>query len=342
MAGFSGVVLVGDATSLRYEKSLGLADRERKLANSADLPWRWASVSKQLTALIAAQLVAEGKLALDAHVADYLTAAQFPSVNAGRITIRQLLQHTSGLPNPSEGESADMPIPPFYRAAAEAATVHSASSRGLCAGAPTRPPGERFEYNNCDYLLLGAIIEQISGQPYAKEATARLLAPLKLDSVFLAGAAGSEQRTQPVKGYDDDIRAEPPLNLAVYGAAGGWLGTPRDLLKLDQAMLGDAVLSAAMKRQFWAGNPKLGYVALGVWSFPARLKGCPDPVELIERRGEIGDIQVRNILAPKSSMAIVVFTNRGDWEFGEIWQGKGFSHDLLSAALCPAATVAAP
>lgn len=50
--------------------------------------------------------------------------------------------------------------------------------------------------------------------------------------------------------------------------------------------------------------------------------------------GEIGGVQVRNIIAPTLSRAVVVFTNRADWEFGEIWQGKGFSYDLLSAALC--------
>ncbi len=199
-AGFSGVVLVGDAQKVLFEKSFGLADREAGFANRADMPWRWASISKQITALIAAQLVEEGKLKLDAPVSDYLTAAQFPAANAARITIRQLLQHTSGLPNPSAGESADNPVPPFYRGTVEADREHSAPTRGHCAGPSARQPGERFEYNNCDYLLLGAIIEQLSGQPYAEVVAKRVLRPLKLDSVYLAGPAGSEQRTKPVIG----------------------------------------------------------------------------------------------------------------------------------------------
>ncbi len=334
-AGFSGVVLVGDARNTLYEKSLGLADRESKLANSPDLAWRWASVSKQLTSLVVAQLVAEGKLSLDASVGDYLPPAQFPATNAKTITIRQLLQHTSGLPNPSDGTTLEMPIPPFYRTPASAVAVHSAPTRGSCSGPAKQAPGARFDYNNCDYFVLGAIIEQLTGQRYAEVVATRVLGPLKLASVYLGGAAGTEQRLERVKGYEAANKPEQTsFSLTTYGASGGWLGTPRDLLKLDQAMLGDDILSAKMKEQFWAGNPKFGYAALAVWSFPASLKGCKGTVELVERRGHIGEVQVRNILAPKLSKAVVVFTNRGDWTFGEIWQGKGFSYDLLSAALC--------
>jgi hypothetical protein len=136
-----------------------------------------------------------------------------------------------------------------------------------------------------------------------------------------------------VKGYDGK-RLELTFNLATYGAAGALLGTPRDLFAIDQALLGDTLMSADAKKQFWKGEPNLGYAALGVWAFPATLKGCKDPVELIERRGAIGGVQVRNFLAPALGKALLVFTNRGEWAFGEVWQGKGFSYELLTAALC--------
>jgi D-alanyl-D-alanine carboxypeptidase len=329
-AGFSGVVLVGDDTKALYERAIGFADRTKKVPHSADMMWRWASVSKQITAVIAAQLVAEGKLSLDNTVADYLSAKQFSGRDAKRITIRQLLQHTSGLPNPDDSPAGAMPA--FYRATTSSDRVHAESTNAFCAGTPKRAPGEQFEYNNCDYLVFGAVIERVTGESFSQVLARRIAQPLKLAT--LAMASGDNSGVTSLKGYLDATQAERALNLAAYGAAGAMMGSPRDLLTLDRALMGEGLLSAEMKRQFWKGEPKLGYAALGVWSFPAPLKGCKDPVDLIERRGEIGGVQVRNIIAPQMKKAIVVFVNRADWTFGEIWQGSGFSHDLLSAALC--------
>jgi hypothetical protein len=84
----------------------------------------------------------------------------------------------------------------------------------------------------------------------------------------------------------------------------------------------------------WRGEPKLGYAALGAWSFPSTLRGCAGPVRLVERRGAIGGVQVRNVIAPEKGRVLIVFTNDEGVDFGEVWQGKGLSHDLLSAALC--------
>ena len=331
-SGFSGVVIIGDATRVLFEKSIGFADERARLPHSAAMRWRWASISKQVTAVIAAQLVAEGKLSLDATVGDYLTTAQFPARYAKQITLRHLLQHTSGLPNPSDTETPSTAFPAFYRAKVTADKVHREATRNACAAVPKRAPGEYFEYNNCDYLVLAALIEQVTGQRFADVLAARITAPLKLTSVELAEQASSDK--EQVKGYTSATQPEAEFNLATYGAAGAITGSPQDLLALDRALMGDTLLSAAMKKQFWNGNPKFGYAALGVWSFPAALKGCKGAVDLIERRGAIGGVQARNIIAPTLSKAIVIFTNRADWEFGEIWQGKGFAHELLSAALC--------
>jgi CubicO group peptidase (beta-lactamase class C family) len=335
---FSGVVLVGDDRTVLFGKAIGFADKSKKLPHTIDMTWRWASVSKQVTALVAAQLVAEGALSLDKTVADYLSTKQFGGRDRNRITIRQLLQHTSGLPNPDDAPAGAMPPPDgmssFYRTRISPDRVHAKSAAVFCAGMPKRTPGEQFEYNNCDYLVLGAVIERVTGKSYAQVVATRIAQPLKLST--LAMASSEKAGGKSVQGYLNATRSEPTFALATFGAAGAMIGSPRDLLALDRTLMGDSLISAEMKREFWKGEPKLGYAALGVWSFPAPLKGCNEPVDLIERRGEIGGVQVRNIIAPKMRKAIVVFVNRADWEFGEIWQGSGFSHDLLSAALCSA------
>ncbi len=337
--GFAGVVLAGDRNKITFEKGVGFADRSRRTANSPDMVWRWASVSKQITATLAAQLVAEGKLDLEKPVSAYLSTKEFGSPNAKQITIRQLLQHTSGLPNPSDvgaavpPEAAAATIPPFYLEEVAPEVANKAATAGVCAAPPKRAPSEQFEYNNCDYLVLGSVIEKITGQTMTGVVADRIVKPLNLAKGAVRPANSKDKYAQPVKGYDGK-RLELTFNLATYGAAGALLGTPRDLFAIDQALLGETLMSAEMKKQFWKGEPNLGYAALGVWSFPASLKGCKDAVELVERRGAIGGVQVRNFLAPQLGRALIVFTNRGDWEFGEVWQGKGFSHDLLNAALC--------
>jgi D-alanyl-D-alanine carboxypeptidase len=330
---FSGVILVGDDSKVLYEKAIGFADKAKKLPHSVDMPWRWASVSKQVTSVIVAQLAEDGRLSLDKTIADYLSPKQFSGRDASRITIRQLLQHTSGLPNPDDvgKEASANKMPIFYRTKISHDRVHEVSTRAFCSGVSKRAPGEQFEYNNCDYLVLGAIIEQVTGGGFHSNLAKRIAR-----GGTLRMAQNDTMSSQKVVGYLDTARVEPRINLVAYGAAGAMTGTPRDLLAFDRALMGNDLLSANMKREFWKGDPKLGYAALGVWAFPAPLKGCKDPVDLIERRGEIGGVQVRNIIAPQLKKAVVVFVNRADWEFGEIWQGKGFSHDLLSAALCNA------
>jgi CubicO group peptidase (beta-lactamase class C family) len=338
-AGFAGVVLAGDRSKISFEKSVGLADRSRRTPHSPDMVWRWASISKQITATVAAQLVSEGKLDLEKPVSAYLNTKEFTGPNAKLITIRQLLQHTSGLPNPSDpapgatAEAAANSIPPFYLEEVLPETVNKVSTAGACSATPKRSPGEQFEYNNCDYFVLGAVIEKITGQAMVSVIAERIAKPLNLTKGAIRPANSKDKYAQPVKGYDGK-RLELTFNLATYGAAGALLGTPRDLFTIDQALLGDTLMSPEMKKQFWKGEPKLGYAALGVWSFPTSLKGCKDAVSLIERRGAIGGIQVRNFLAPQLGRALIVFTNLGDWDFGEVWQGNGFSYDLLNAAFC--------
>ena len=128
----------------------------------------------------------------------------------------------------------------------------------------------------------------------------------------------------------------PALNEATFGAGGSLFGSAADLLRFDQALMRGSLLSSAARATMWTGNPAIGYAAIGAWSFSSNLKGCDGSIDLIERRGAIGGVQVRNIMAPKLGRALVAFTNDGDFEFGEIWQGKGFSFDLVSAAFCGA------
>jgi CubicO group peptidase (beta-lactamase class C family) len=331
-AGFSGVVAVGGAKSVSYERAVGFADRERRRAHRAEQLWPWASVTKQVAAALVMTEVDKKRLSLDAPLRSFLP--EFSGPTGDRITLRHLLQHSSGLPNPIDTPLTKDGVPSFYRERGTAIT-DKARALGFCSGPPVAEPGAAFSYNNCDTHVVGAVLERSTGKSFAALVRDVAARPLGLKSLRLAQdhapGGGSD-----VVGYEEG-RAAPPMNFAALGAGGALVGTARDLVRLNQALAAHELVSAAATAEMWKGEPKFGYAALGAWSFPARLKGCAEPVALVERRGHFGGVQVRSLIAPALKRTVVAFTNNGDFEFGEIWQGKGQSYDLASAAFCSTA-----
>jgi len=324
--GFGGVVAVGDAKGLRYERAAGFADRERRRPHRLDERWLWGSVSKQVTAVLVMQEVERGRLALDSPVRSILK--DFPRED---VTILELLQHTAGLPNPADTATGADGVPAFYRERG-AKIGDAARARGYCANGRAGATAGTFRYNNCDYLVLGAVLERLNNDRYANLVRTRIAEPSGARTLRVA--RDGEARVADPLGYEDATRRSPPINVATLGAAGALVGTTRDLLAFDRALMNHLLLSSASTASLWTGDPRLGYQALGAWSFVARLPGCDQPTRLIERRGDVGGTQVRNVIAPDLGLALVVFTNDASVDFGEVWQGKGLSHDLLGAAFC--------
>ncbi len=197
--------------------------------------FRIASISKVITAIVVLQLVEGGQLGLDdpvgGRLAELVGATVTDPAVAG-ITVRQLLSHTSGFP---EYEST------FFRGHVDScpAAGQVGLSRSLLA-----PPGTRYIYSNLNFCLLGLLVEQVAGRPYEAVVTDRLLAPLGIEGMRLATT------------YDTDPAAvvhpsAPARNyMEVLGAAGSWVGTPSDIVRivasLDTADPGFHPLSQAM------------------------------------------------------------------------------------------------
>lgn len=325
-AGLTGEALLTDARATIYDRAFDGPGRPHRPGE----PWRWASVTKQVTATLALQTVAEGRLDLDAPLARALPG--FAGPTAERVTVRMLLNHTSGLPNPDDVSTAGPDaFPDFYRRR-EPGVGGPRDAFGFCAGPPRAEPGAGFSYDNCDYIVLGAVLERIWGRPYAHLVRDRIARPLKLKGLGLA--QGAEPSLRLARAVGPGGAPEPDFNLATFGPAGALYGPAEALAGFDRGLLGHRLVDAGTQARGWAGDPALGYAALGVWAFKARLAGCAEPVRLIERRGEIGGVQARNLLAPEAGLALVVFVDRPDFEFGEIWRGEGAAYDLASAAFC--------
>ena len=316
-SGFAGVYAVSAGGHRVAGGAIGEAAPGNPFTYEAIFPW--ASVTKQVIATLVMRQVADGRMALDAPASRYLPELRGPARGP---TVRELLQHRAGLRNPEDAPADAKGNPSFY--------TGGPTGLGWCvAGRST--PGGNWRYNNCDYIVLGAMLERVTKRPLPQLFVERIAGPIGIDARFVVGP--DETRTDanwaggPSPGDRDAV--------ARYGAAGALVGTAEEMLAFDNALLSGALIPDAQRAVMWRGDPKLGFQALGQWAFDAPLKGCAGPVRLIERRGAIGAFQVRNVIAPDQGAAMVLLTNRATVEFGEIWQGKGVSHDLLAAALCP-------
>lgn len=312
-SGFTGEAVVsrrpGDLSSV----SIGRAARD-----DADNPerWPWASVTKQVLAVLAMQQVEAGTLDLDAPADRYLPelASKVPSPS-----IRQLLQHRSGLANPDDSPPDATGFPSFY----------SEGPTGLdwCL-ADRSAPSDQWRYNNCDYIVLGAILENVTGEPIEALLEKRIAIPSgwRDTALLRAGSARDFAGRDPVY----------TTRIARYGTSAALIGPLADMLRFDRALMAGKLLGPEARAAMWQGDPQLGYMALGQWVFDAPLEGCDAPVRIVERRGAIGKYQVRNIILPQRDMALALATADGEFDFGEIWTGSGALHDALAALACNA------
>ncbi len=204
------------------------------LRGDADLPWRWASVTKQIVAVAVMREVEAGRLALDTPVAAYAPGLKI--ANAGRITLRMLLQHTSGLPNVEDGAldaRGEMLVQYRYDA------PRAAGISPICLGPAKREPGARFEYNNCDTEVVGAVLEAVTHRPLADVLAVDVFTPAGMTGTRLV-APGEKPFGRP--GYFTDGRDDSFVDLGRFGAAAAVAGPPADLARFDRALLNDALL----------------------------------------------------------------------------------------------------
>jgi CubicO group peptidase (beta-lactamase class C family) len=224
---FSGVVLVAREGRLLFEKSYGLADREKKIVNSTATRFRLGSMNKMFTAVAALQLVEKGKLDLDAPIGKYLEA--YPNQElASKVTLRHLLTHTGG--------TGDIFGPDFERQRLDLKTLDDYlklyGNRSL-----QFAPGARASYSNYGFILAGALIEKASGMSYYDYVKRHIFEPAGMASTD--SLPESEAVTRRSKGYmkKDNSWVDNSATLPWRGtSAGGGYSTAGDLLKFATAL----------------------------------------------------------------------------------------------------------
>lgn len=209
-------------------------------AVTLDTPFPIGSISKSITALAVMQLVEAGKVDLDAGLSSYLPGLS--NSQAGAVTIRQLLSHTSGF-STFQGNSSHFD----EREQADALSLRVAE---LLQEGPSHAPGESWEYSNVNYQVLGRVVEQVSEQPFEDYVEANIFEPIGMDHSFVADG---ETHDGMVAGHRPWFGTKQPLVLdathRVMAPAGGVVSSASDLAAYMQVMLNerDDVLSAAGK-----------------------------------------------------------------------------------------------
>ena len=233
--GFNGVVAVTQRGDLLLAKGYGMADTAFGNPNTLTTKFFIGSITKQFTAAAILLLHERGHLQLTDPITRYLP--DYPADPGDRITIHQLLTHTSGLPNytdfPSIVLGRTIEVQPWD-------IVATFKSRPL-----DFEPGTGFHYSNSGYLLLGLIIEAVSGQSYEAFLHKEIFKPLgMLNSGYGRRVMGHPNRAE---GYTIDAEGRligaVPISFSIMFSAGALYTTVEDMLKWESALLNGTLLS---------------------------------------------------------------------------------------------------
>ncbi|MGC4750414.1 serine hydrolase domain-containing protein [Micromonospora sp. DT201] len=220
----------------------GLAELNTTRAVPVHSRFRAGSITKTFTATVVLQLVAEGRLRLDDPVEAWLPGAV---PDGHRITVRHLLNHTSGLYD----YLRTLPMPPspeFLTNRWRTWTPDELVARAVANPPTSDPPGSTFAYSNTGYLLLGQIVEQVTGRSYGEEIERRIIRPLRMHSTSLPGTSPRIPGPHP-HGYvpitqDGDLLDYTQMNPTVMGAGGEIISTTTDLNRFFAALLNERLL----------------------------------------------------------------------------------------------------
>lgn len=303
-----GVIREGEVA---YTAGYGYADREQEVPVTHDTLFRWASISKPVTALAAMQLVEAGTLDLAADIREHVP--EFPDKGAP-ITTEQLLAHLGGIVHYTNG--------PVIRTQREYDTPHPYESviLALDTFAPSplvNQPGERYSYSTRGYILASAVVEHAGGQPFAEQVQERICEPLGLTTlqpdyqwVDIPNRAKGYRR---VRGH---IFPSTNTDVSWKLGGGGFISNVEDLARFAVALMNSELVSEAITRDMWtpridANGESSGYgLGLRVSDNNGQLR--------ILHTGSQEKTRTRMVFYPKAGHGVVVMTNSEHGDCGAI------------------------
>jgi CubicO group peptidase (beta-lactamase class C family) len=218
----AGIALVADGEVV-WSGGVGMADREARRPVDADTLFRVASITKTFVALAVMKLVEEGRLELDARVADIAPEIEMQNAWAedAPVTVAHLLEHTAGFDDMRPNE--------FYASVAdEARPLAAVLARNPRSRRSRWRPGLHMSYANPGYTVAAYVIEKVAGEPYEDYLAREILRPLGMDGARLRWSAETDRRL--ARGHQDGVAI--PFQAIVHRPAGNLMASPRELAAL--------------------------------------------------------------------------------------------------------------
>ena len=285
---FMGAVLVARGDQVVLSKGYGFANLEWSIANTPSTKFRLGSITKQFTAAAILLLAEQGKLSLDDPLKKHWPNTP-PAWDA--VTLFHLLTHSSGIPNVTNEASfmqwKMLPSTPEQ-------TIAHIRDKPL-----EFTPGDRMSYSNSGYVLLGMIVERVSGKGYADFLRDSIFKPLGMnDTGYDVSAAILPQRAA---GYVPGFSNAPYTDMTVPHGAGGLYSTTEDLLRWTQGLFGGRLLSAASLEKMTTAYKGDYAFGVGVTNVGGR--------KLISHGGGIEGFNTQLNYYPDSKITVAVLAN---------------------------------
>lgn len=245
-----------------YAKSIGIRATENgnRLPNTADTKFRVGSISKMFTSVMVFRLVEEGKLSLGTPLSQF-----FPQVrNADKITITNLLTHSSGLHNFTDDKE--------YAKWEQQPQTHEQMLARIKKMKPEFNPGGRYEYSNTNYVLLGYILEKVTGKTYAELLQEYVAAALGLKNTgYGAAARPDKNEARSFEWKDNAWTLLPETDMSIPHGAGSVVSTPADLGVFLESLFAEKIIKKSSLDTMTHIVMNYGY---GIFKYPFNLKSA--------------------------------------------------------------------
>jgi D-alanyl-D-alanine carboxypeptidase len=244
-----GEVTITKDGAVAYSRALGLRDGSAKVDSRTAM--RIGSITKVFTATLIYQLIDEKKLTLQTPLSRF-----FPTIpNAQEITIAHLLAHTSGIANIPRGPEFGDPKSWVYQPQTTKQMVER-----FAATKPAFAPGEKVAYSNAGYMLLGYIIESVTGTSYDRQLQNRIARPLGLKRTHFGAAVNTAKNEAHSFTFDDNhwTQQQPEADVSAAGGGGAIVSTTEELAKFITALFGGKLISSnSLHEMLTPFSPKL-------------------------------------------------------------------------------------
>ncbi|AZK94962.1 MULTISPECIES: serine hydrolase domain-containing protein [Streptomyces] len=339
--GLPGITAAATDRHGLWQGASGIGDRRTKAPRGVNDRFRIASITKTFVATVLLQMEAEGKLSLDDTVEKWLPGAVRGNGNDGRkITVRQLLNHTSGIYDFLEDPAyiaKYMSVSGFLKHRYEYRSPWVAVVAAM-RNAPTSPPGTRQQYSNTNYVLAGLILQKAGGRSYETEVRKRIIEPLKLRATTVPGNSSRmpEPSSRAYSKFSLDPAATKVYDVTFQNASQSWaegdmISSAADLNRFYSALLGGKLLPPEQLKAMKTvipdpDDPSTGY-GLGLQSFNT---SC-GTVLWGHTGGWFGSLSVA--VTTEDGRHQLAFNTNGDWRGNEL----GLPMDAEYCGTAPAA-----